>query len=244
MLGNYKSGNGFWMLPAIVLLITVCFGCAQPPAAAMEKPTDESEEQQRRPVFAVVGADRSGSYEDLTKVALSICCRILHQGQSGDKFLFRYISHKSYAHDEVFGRVELPSLPLAPSNPFDIRAKRQYQLAQSQVARIKAKWLKHFESLRPSSAPRTDIIGFVCAAADVFALIPVEYNKRLYLATDLKDNVGYRAKPKLDEVEVVVFALKPDHNPARMQRRKDRWKDYFLTCGALSVQFLAAEVMQ
>jgi len=240
---TFKLSMAEAVIGAIVFsFLLINTACTQSQTANSEQLVKAMEIHQ--PTYNVIGADRSGSYEDLTKVALSICSRILNQGEPGDKFLFRYISEKSYAHDEVFGRVDLPLLPDASGNPFDTQAKRKQQIAKNRLARVKAKWIAHFEQLRPESAPRTDIVGFICAAADIFEQVPNNYQKRLFLATDLQDNVGYRVKPNLTDVSVLVFALKPGHNPTQVLRQKDRWTKFFQSCGATSVQFQSAEVMQ
>jgi len=191
------------------------------------------------PVFVVCGVDRTGSYK-LREVGLRLCTGLVRRGHAGDEFLLRWISDASFSESEFLSRIQIPSLPDCQRNPFDLGCRRlmaRYRASlESEIQRI--------SSQRPPAAPRTDIYGFLQAAADAFAAAPTGTDKLLYLATDLKDNVGYQVRPDLTGVRVRVLGWQTGPDPGRAVRLRARWDSTLRAWGAIVVTFSPAEVIR
>ena len=65
----------------------------------------------RVPVYTVYGADRTGSYEDMTRLALGIAATLIDRAGPGDELVMRWISDRSYQTDQVFAHLRMPVLP-------------------------------------------------------------------------------------------------------------------------------------
>jgi hypothetical protein len=135
-------------------------------------------------------------------------------------------------------------LPDCSANPFDVRCKRRQRQVAARAAQVRRMALERILAQRPAAANRTDIYGFIQASAEFLAKVPDGAPKRMYLGTDLDDNVGYTVTPNLSGVEVIVFALQNEADPARMQRKRAEWDARFRKWGAKSVSFEPVEVLR
>lgn len=203
-------------------------------------------EASRPKVVYVVGLDRSGSYA-IMDAAIEFCINLIERAGPGAEFIFRWISAASYNNRETISHFEV-SLPENEDtvSPFDIRAHRAQQAkkdALEQEAReVIDREIAHLRSLAPKGAKQTDIYGFIAAAADIFSLADPEAIRKLYLATDLIDNVGYEIEADLTDVHVTCIALQNKNNPAEMKALRDKWRAFFNESGAAEVKFVAAEI--
>lgn len=232
------------LLRALQLTLTVSLlllsGCAV--SLPEEPPVTKTPPPPRR--FSVVGVDRTGSYE-LVKPGLQIAARLVQQVNPGDVMVFRWISDVSYLPGELFAELSMPPHVIEDvHNQFDMRAKRRRAEALTQVQALRASTIARLNAQEPKVARRSDIKGFIAAAADAFGERGGDAERWLYLATDLEDNVRYSVKPDLHDVHVVVFAFQPEANPAESAKVKARWEKFFKEMGAVSVLFRSAGVIQ
>jgi protein tyrosine phosphatase (PTP) superfamily phosphohydrolase (DUF442 family) len=95
--------------------------------------------------------------------------------------------------------------------------------------------------LKRTNSKRTDIYGFLAAAADRFALAPKGYKRILILASDLEDNVGYQPKVNLASAQVAVLGFQSSKDPVRTQQVKQGWIKRLTEAGATRVVFLPLE---
>jgi hypothetical protein len=80
-----------WKSPLIQIgLILICLftvgGCSDSSGEAKSDPQPSQEPKSPRPVFAVIGADISGSYEHMTRKAISICVNLIGNANPGDTY--------------------------------------------------------------------------------------------------------------------------------------------------------------
>lgn len=157
----------------------------------------------------------------------------------------RWISGSSYEYHELFHTLTVPTAEISESdNPFDVVARRRAKAARARLQAAIRKTVEVLRKQKPPSARRTDIDGFVAAAMDGFAEKGDGYEKWLYLATDLQDNVRRKLTLSLPEVNVVVYAFQTSPDPNVTARLKDRWRKRFEEAGAASVTFRTAEVIR
>lgn len=239
-LGDSLMRSHQWLLalfvatPALSLL-----ACAAPPS-----PVDP-EAAITPPRFIVFGIDRSGSY-DFVKVGLDAAARTIAKAEPGDTVIVRWISDTSFLNQELATRIELPNMTLADcsSNVFDSRCRRERSAQDAELDRLKRAHMTRLLALKPPSAGHTDIFGFLQAASDAFSEVPAEAERLLYLATDLKDNVGYEVVPNLAGVRVRVFALQTEADPEGTLRLRKRWAERFTGYGADDITFTTSEAGQ
>ena len=229
---------GFIKLNVVVLAaVLFVFALAQEAYAGEQRPHQ----------YIVFGADRTGSYKDMTGLALRIAEGFVRKAQPGDEMYFRWISGNSYKVDQVFAHLRLPAMKLSTvRNSYDRRAKYQQALLKQRITQIirmrKRNALLQIRKQCPGSTGRTDIYGFITAAADQFTSAPSDASRILVLATDLDDNRRYKIQPDLSNVAVYVYPVKNDPDPARMKAKKDHWESYFKASGAISVRFVTPDV--
>ena len=67
-------------------------------------------------------------------------------------------------------------------------------------------------------------------------------NERIMIiASDLKDNVGYKAKFNLTKVKVAVIGFPTSKNPSKTLRLRNKWTRELTESGAVKVIFLPIE---
>lgn len=218
-------------------------------AVLWSSPIEAEQPESSRPAeFIVFGADRTGSYREMTSLALEVGERFVKKARPGDEIYFRWISGNSYQVDQLFAHLRLPSpnLPTA-NNQFDRKARYQRMLAGQRLRKItldrKRAVLARIRSQCPSATRRTDIYGFITAAAEQFAQAPPQSRRIMVIATDLDDNRAYEIEPSLTGVDVLVYPIKNHPNPAVMKTRKQHWVDYLTRCGAQSVEFFTPSMI-
>lgn len=192
--------------------------------------------------FIVVGIDRTEAYEAMTESAVAIALDYVKQADPGDELWLRYISGASYPLDQIITHLNLPQADLPePSGLYDARGKRQHQLALKQFKRgvYQAK-LRSVETLYNQCVGptrRTDIVGFITAAAEHFATAPEGADKQLVLATDLGENRHYDSLIDLSGVSVRIYQVRGASDPAVVQRARKHWQEVFHLWGAADVLF-------
>jgi hypothetical protein len=186
------------------------------------------------PVFAVIGADISGSYELLTSKALVICKSLVLNANPGDELFIRTISDKSYPPSNAIAHAKFIAVPPVP-NRFNKTARRRYARAVRTFQAQKRRLAQKLEQMTFYPASQTDIYGFIAAASDLFENAPAENRKVLMFATDLKDTAGLKCNPDLSDVEVIVFEFLVDASPIASQKRRDSWAQQLKAWGAVKV---------
>jgi len=199
-----------------------------------------AEKKQAVPCIVVFGIDDTGSY-GLWEQAKNIACRIVDQLQPGDIFNCRGITDSSYLDTCLIIKLEMPLVEPESKNPYDRRTKNLRSQQLSWIKTIKGQAHNRLSSLKRTNSKRTDIYGFVAAAADRFALAPKEYKRILILASDLEDNVGYQPKVNLASAQVAVLGFQSSKDPVRTQQVKQGWIKRLTEAGATRVVFLPLE---
>ena len=222
----------------IVISAFLILGCQGDEANAA---AGASQQDQTARCIVVFGIDDTGSY-GLWEKAKSIACQIVSQLQPGDAFNCRRITDSSYLDSSLIFRLELPLMEEKESNnPYDRKAKNLREQQLSWIRAIKGQACSRLSGLKPANSRRTDIYGFVAAAADRFALAPKDYKRILILASDLEDNVGYQPKLNLAGARAAVLGFQSSKDPVRTQRLKETWTRKFTEAGAARVIFLPLE---
>jgi len=222
-----------------ILVFTVCLaGCQSDKGNTA---SSEAAKKQAPRSIVVFGIDDTGSYE-LWDQAKSIACRIVDQLQPGDILNCRRITDSSYLDTCLILKLEMPVFEeQGNSNPFDRKAKKITRQQDSGIKALKREACNRLSALRSINSKRTDINGFVAAAADRFALAPKEHKRILILASDLEDNVGYQPKVNLAGAQVAVLGFQSSKDPVKTQRVKQSWTKKFTEAGATRIVFLPLE---
>jgi len=186
----------------------------------------------------VFGIDETGSYSFRNK-AISIANRIISDLQPGDIFYARRITEKSYIDSCTIFRLEIPEIGTPPKNKFDKRARYSWNKKLRKMSLLKTRAVNILTKLRPVKAPKTDIWGFIAAAAD---RIHAEYgsDSRLVviITSDMKDNCHRETTLDLKGAEVMIAGFESGENPKRAQKIKADWIKSLKRCNASSIKFL------
>jgi hypothetical protein len=230
----------------LIGLSVILASCGKPPAA---DEADPQRDQGPKARLTVVGVDRTESWEAMTQLTLGLAEHVLSEAKPGDTLVFRWISDRSYAPSEQFTRVTLPAIE-RPTSRLDRQGQQRYLAARRALAGAYQDGMRQIRRFVPGSAdhpgtpdlrqgtPATDLMGFVTAAAEVFATAPPESAKVLVVIGDLQDNRNFDVKPDLQGVDVVVHLVSRDADPTRAQLLKERWTAFFTERGAQSVTFM------
>lgn len=221
-------------MKVMLILLALCFagGCSGTSARGKE-------EAQDRHVFEVIGIDISGSYREMTTKAVKIVEEMVAKAKPGDELFIRTISDQSYLPKNTVVYQRFKKLPPKPGR-FDRMARYRYIKASKEFRAQKEKVIRALREMRFEPSPKTDILGFIQAASDLFALAPDGTRKVLAFATDLKDNVGFRVAPDLKGVEVIVFQFLTDADPSTTLKRRRRWVRMLKEWGAAEVRVYPA----
>ena len=225
------------MLRFTLIATFLILGCQSDKAKAA---TQGAERKQAALCIVVFGIDDAGSYE-LWEQAKNIACRIVDQLQAGDILNCRRITESSYLDTCLILKLEMPVVEPESNNPYDRRTKNLRSQQLSWIKSIKGQAHNRLSSLKRTNSKRTDINGFLAAAADRFALAPKEYKRILILASDLEDNVGYQPKVNLASAQVAVLGFQSSKDPVRTQQVKQSWIKRLTEAGATRVVFLPLE---
>jgi len=201
-------------------------------------PTAQTQKQ-----VVVLGIDDTGSYA-LRSKAISISQQIIAQLQPGDVLYARRITDSSYGDKGHIFQVEIPQALGRPSNQMDRRAWLNYQASLKRVKLVKLQAMTKLSRLEPSRAKKTDIYGFVAAAAERFELEEQGgAEKLMIICSDMSDNVGRKVRPKLPEVKILVVGWQAGDDPAKSLRLKQYWtKQLTNHCDGQSIKFLPPEI--
>lgn len=183
----------------------------------------------------VCGIDISGSYQ-IRSVGLEACLREIERAGTGTVNV-RWIGESSYRNTAFVGGVDLPPTEDCATNPFDLQCRRRNSL----IDQLKAAEIARIRALTPPEAHRTDIMGFFAAAADVLNQAPEDATRRIVLATDGVDNVGYALIDDLTGVDVRFVGFQTDSDPSAVRDLQESWQRLLGELGA-TVSFHSAEV--
>lgn len=189
-------------------------------------------------LVAVYGIDETGSYSFRNK-AIALGQGIIKGLDPGDVFYARRITDGSYKDDCNVLRLELPEVGTPPQNKFDKRARHQWQRKLDMVTGLKVQASNALSSMAPVKAKRTDIWGFLAAAADRFkAECKGDCEKVIVIASDMKDNCNREVKMDLAGVTVIVAGFESGNDPALALKIKEGWNKSLKKYGVSAVEFL------
>ena len=189
----------------------------------------------------VLGIDETGSYKLWAQVKTTVI-RIIQQLKPGDIFYFRRITDASYLDTCTIFRLELPLIEKVENiNPFDRKAKKVRRAQAGRINWLKNQACQRLSAVQFTNARHTDIYGFLAASSDRFGLAPKDFKRILVIASDLKDNVGYKVKLDLCGVVVVVIGFQASKDPGKTQQLKQYWTKKMTSAGAVRVIFLSVE---
>ncbi len=232
------------MLATFMTVILLTCSCGQIKLEGGSKDVLSNEAIGPQRLF-VAGIDRSKSYTIMDYVK-ELFAKLIQDAEPGTEFHFRWISHNSYSVEEFISQFALPSTPEIEASAFDVRANRNKRLAEAKfnadMGAIKEKEIAMIRGLSPVGSKYTDIYGFIAYAAELFENVPSRTEKRLYVASDLYDNVKHKIQPDLSGVHVICFAIEHNRSPEETRPIKDHWRGFFEAAGAASVQFQAAQI--
>lgn len=218
------------------------------PTISVASPTTEAKEAPRLIVF---GVDRTASMDtNMTRLGLALAEQTLrHDLHPGDTIVYRWISDRSYATDQVFAQVNLPNIPDAKGNALDRKLKIHIANAQATLveqARQGLAQLRRYQSVQSpidlsKGTNSTDVMGFLAAAAE--QLKEAMLNRQqpvLMLVSDLEHNEEQAVKPDLKGVKVIVYMVNIKGDAVLAQQLKQHWQSFFEESGAESVVFRPA----
>ena len=244
---NGKIGQSFspLMLLIISMIITACGQVSYLDNLQKSSEAEAKKEINNSPTtFYVLGIDISGSYEMMTRHALRVMAKVINRAGAGDEIIIRYIGTDSYADNMFVDHFKLPEIDQKPKNAmFNRKLKRKLYREQRDFNLQKKAATERLLKLKPKSSNRTDIYGFIFSASDTFGSVKDGRKKVLAFATDLDDNQMYnQVKPDLSNVDVRVYAVRHHPDPAIMKAKKEKWRTFLMSCGAISVSFYAPEM--
>jgi hypothetical protein len=230
-----KTKSFFYLL----LIISLILGCQNKNSEPEAKTKLES--KPKPSLIIVLGIDETGSYKLWPQVK-NAATVIIKQLEPGDIFYFRRITDASYLDSCTIFRLELPVIEESKNdNPFNRKSKNRKSSQIMRINSLKREALHRLAAVKFTNAKRTDIFGFLAAAGDRFSLAPKSFHRLLIIASDLKDNIGYKAKLDLSGAYVAVIGFQTSKDPAETQRLKDYWIKKLNHAGAVKVIFLSIE---
>lgn len=220
---------------AMILLV----GCGDEKSGFAESAKSNSEGKPKNVI--VVGIDESGSYKLWNPVKKTIMS-LIRQLEPGDILYLRRINAASYLDDCIIFRLEIPKLTGPKNiNPFNRKEKIYRASLIKHINLLKEEACQRFSQVKFTNSKYTDIYGFLAAASDRFNLAPKKSQRILLIASDLKDNVGQKAKYDLTDTYVAVIGFQSSKNPAETRKHKEHWTQKFTAAGAEKVIFLSVE---
>jgi hypothetical protein len=224
------------LLATLALLLAACSPAASgEPSSKATAPAPSA--------WTVIGIDRSGSYSFI-EPGREMVLQAVRDARPGDTIVVRWISDNSYRNGEFALRFQAPTV--APrdcsANPYDTTCRRENLAAQFEQQQARDSAITRVRDLRVSTAARTDLVGFLLAAAEVLATAPPEAERRIWMATDLLDNVRLFELPvDLQGASVFVRGLQND-DPTKAVALRAEWEQRLTNYGASQIRFESAEV--
>ncbi len=191
----------------------------------------------------VVGLDETGSYANRDR-ALVLLGQVIEQLSPDDVLYLRRITEASYADACSVFRLVVPPLPARSANAFDRRSKAAHKKALNDVESVKARAIAYLaKEYQPAKAKKTDIHGFIAAAADRLAMHAGAERKVVILASDMVDNVDHRPeKCDLAGAEVFIMGFEAGTDPRKARKLRDGWTAILDSAGAGRVSWLPADM--
>lgn len=189
-------------------------------------------------LLAIYGIDESGSYS-LREKSIAVAGNILSELKGGDVFYVRRITDASYDDKCGIYRLEVPEIGEPPKNKFDKRGRYEWQRRVNAVQALKGEASNALARLAPVKAKKTDIWGFLAAAADRFqAECRDDCHKVIVIASDMKDNCNREVKMDLKGVTVIIAGFESGGDPALALKIKQGWTKSLQKYGVSAVVFL------
>lgn len=228
------------LLMLCIFIVLILFaGCGDKNFGRADVTNSKSETKPTR--IIVVGIDESGSYELWNPVKKTIMS-LIRQLKPGDILYLRRINSASYLDDCTIFRLEIPNISEPENvNPFDRKAKIYRTSLINHINSLKKEACKRVSDAEFKSSRHTDIYGFLAAASDRFNRAPKTRQRILLVASDLKDNVGHKAKYELTDTYVAVIGFQSSKSPAETRKHKAHWTQKFTAAGAEKVIFFSVE---
>jgi len=188
----------------------------------------------------IYGIDETGSYAFRAQ-ANSIARDIIKVLEPGDVLYVRRITEKSYNDSCAIFRLEIPAVVAPVSNKFDKKARYRRRQMLRKVELIKARAAKVISEVKPVKAPRTDIWGFLAAAADRIAYDrnhQKDVDVKIVIASDMQDNCHLNPSMDLQEAQVIIAGFESGSDPEKACKIKTAWQKKLKDKKAGSVSFL------
>jgi len=189
--------------------------------------------------IVIYGIDETGSYAFRAQ-SISIARDIIKDLEPGDVFYIRRITEKSYDDSCAIFRLEIPAVVDQVRNKFDKKARYQRRRMLHNVELIKARAAKIISEVKPVKAPRTDIWGFLAAAADriVYDRKRQDVDIKIVIASDMQDNCRLKAEIDLQGADIIIAGFESGSDPTKAQKMKAAWQKKLEEKKAGTVSFL------
>ena len=188
----------------------------------------------------VYGIDESGSYPFRLQ-SINIARNIIMNLKPGDILYLRWITDKSYDDSCSILRLEIPRVGGKVSNKFNKKAHYRQQFLIMRGKLLKQKAIRMLEETEPVKVKKTDIWGYLAAAAD---RIDCEHCRlgscetKIVIASDMEDNCHLDPEIDLQGADVIIVGFKSGSDPTKTRKLKTAWKQKLMSRKASTVNFL------
>jgi len=189
------------------------------------------------------GLDETGSYS-LRNRAVALIQSVIAGLKPRDVMFLRMITASSFTDDCSVFRLEVPAQNCRqPENKFNQRARAEYRRCLQQVQAVKAQAMAMVARLEPQKSGRTDLWGFLAAAAQRLESEGKAGDRRLLIVcSDMVSNVKRDVAVDLSGVEVLVVLWEAGEDPAAAQRLQNYWRRVLVgQAKATSVRFVSPD---
>jgi hypothetical protein len=191
--------------------------------------------QDRRVI--VWGLDETGSYTFRSK-AIDIAAGVIAEMQPGDVLYVRRITDRSYDDSSAVFRLEIPDIGQPPANRFNARERAAWDQSLRQVAALKAKAIQALRGLESKKVRKTDLWGFVVAAADRVKMERTGTPPLIIICSDMQDNTNRKMSVDLSRAEIIVAGFESGDDPRKAAKAKEEWNKALAACNVSNVSFL------
>ncbi len=186
----------------------------------------------------IFGLDETGSYS-FRERAVSIAKSVIRDLKPGDIFYLRRITEKSYIDSCAVFRLELPKIGNPPKNKFDKNSRKNWNRKLKKIMLLKSRAASLLAKLQPVKSRKTDIWGFLAAAADRIQVEIKQGSKPVIIITsDMQDNCNRTIQVDLKGAEVVIAGFESTADPRKTQSIRSNWEKVLKRCNASVVTFL------
>jgi hypothetical protein len=192
--------------------------------------------------IVVFGIDETGSY-NLRSKGIAIGQSIVNGLKSGDVMYARRITDKSYSDACSVFRLTVPETGEQPANKFNRTAFITWQEKNKKAGIVKSRASHILANLTTLKAPRTDIWGFLSAAAVRFNAERCEDCARtVIIASDMKDNMNRKVPPfDLKGAEIIIVGFEAGIDPDDAHQIQEKWINILKKYNAGNVYFMPAD---